>query len=297
MTGTGYRIGACEMNAPPPAPGLYLVPTPIGHLKDITLRALEVLAGADVIWCEDTRVSGTLLRHYGIGTPLRAYHDHNAARMRPRLLAQLAKGEAVALISDAGMPLISDPGFKLVRAAIEAGHDVHGLPGPSAPLVALSLSGLPGDRFLFAGFTPARQAARRRAMEAVKSCPASLIFFESARRLAAALADMATVLGPRPAAVARELTKRFEEVRRGRLDELAAHYAEAGAPKGEIVIIVGPPENGDNAEVLDDVLTELLAAGVRVRDAAGMAARRCAVPRQKAYARALALRKAGGDSP
>ncbi len=295
MTGTGYRIGAFEMSAVPLAPGLYLVPTPIGHLKDITLRALEVLASADMIWCEDTRVSSTLLQHYGITTPLKPYHDHNATRMRPRLLAQLETGEAVALISDAGMPLISDPGFKLVRAAIRAGHAVHGLPGPSAPLVALSLSGLPSDRFLFAGFTPARQAARKRAVEAVKACPASLIFFESPRRLAATLADMAAVLGPRPAAVARELTKRFEEVRRGRLDELAGHYAGSGAPKGEIVIIVGPPEDGDNAEILDDVLAELLAAGVRVRDAAGMAARRCAVPRQKAYARALALRRAEGE--
>jgi len=297
MTNAWFRIGEQSLPAPALTPGLYLVPTPIGHLKDITLRALEVLAAADVIYCEDTRVSHKLVRHYGITAPLKAYHDHNAVKMRPRLLAQLAEGRALALISDAGSPLVSDPGYKLVRAVIEAGHGLHCLPGASAVLVGLSLSGLSPDRFLFAGFLPSKQAARRTALDELKKCPASLVLFESPRRLPASLADMAAVLGPRPAAVARELTKRCEEVRRGTLAELAGHYRQEGSPKGEIVILTGPPLDGDDADDLDAVLAELLSAGVRVRDAAGMAARRCGVPRQKAYGRALSLRKAGDDGP
>ncbi|HZQ14222.1 MAG TPA: 16S rRNA (cytidine(1402)-2'-O)-methyltransferase, partial [Pseudolabrys sp.] len=198
-------------------PGLYLVATPIGHLGDITLRALETLAGCDVIACEDTRVTRKLADRYGIATPLTPYHEHNAAEARPQLLARLARGEAVALVSDAGTPLISDPGYKLVRAAHAAGVPVTALPGASAILTALVLSGLPTDRFLFAGFLDSHRERRRRELTALKTVPASLVFFESPHRIADALADMHDLLGDREAAVGRELTKRFEELRRDRL--------------------------------------------------------------------------------
>ena len=192
--------------------------TPIGNLGDVSLRALEVLGAADVIACEDTRISARLLHRYAISTPLTPYHEHNAQAAGPRLLRRLAAGEVVALVSDAGTPLVSDPGYRLVRAAIEAGVHVTSLPGPSAVTAALSIAGLPTDRFFFAGFLPSRGAARRRALGEFAAVPGSLVVFESPRRLGASLADMAAVLGPREAAVGRELTKRFEEVRRGRLD-------------------------------------------------------------------------------
>ena len=272
------------------APGLHLVATPIGNLKDITLRALEALAQADVLVCEDTRVTRKLLAAQGIERPLLAYHDHNAAEMRPRLLAELAAGAAVALCSDAGTPLISDPGYKLVRAAIEAGHPVTTLPGASAPLAALVVSGLPSDRFYFGGFLPPKSAARRRALQAVAGLEASLLFLESARRLPATLADLAAVLGPRPAAVGRELTKLFEEVRRGTLSALAAAYAEEGPPKGELVIVVGPPEAGaaESAESLDRRLRAALAEA-SLRDAVDRVAAESGLPRRQVYQRALAL--------
>ena len=210
----------------PLAPGLYLVATPIGNLADITLRALSVLARADVVYCEDTRHSLTLTAHFGITTHLSPYHEHNAVRERPKILAALAGGRRVALISDAGTPLISDPGYKLVRDAIDAGHRVESLPGPSAALTALTSSGLPTDAFFFAGFLPARSAARRTRAEELKAVPSTLVFFEAPSRVAESLADLAAVLGPRPAAIARELTKRFETITRGTLTELAAASAQ-----------------------------------------------------------------------
>src|SRR5882762_3876861 len=220
------------------APGLHLVATPIGNLGDVTLRALWVLRNVDCILCEDTRVTGRLLARFGIDTPLDAYHDHNADRVRPAVLEALRRGERLALVSDAGTPLISDPGFKLVRAALAEDLPVTAAPGPSAALTALILSGLPPDVFLFAGFLPPRSAARRRALGQWTTLDATLVFFEGPSRLAAALADMADILGKKDAAVARELTKRHEEIRRGRLSELTEHYREAGPPRGEVVIVV-----------------------------------------------------------
>jgi len=224
-----------------PAPGLYLVATPIGNLGDVTLRGLALLRGVDRIFCEDTRVTARLLARYGITTPLDLYHDHNAEQARPAILAALRRGARIALVSDAGTPLVSDPGYKLVRAAIAENLPVTMAPGPSAALAALTLSGLPPDVFLFAGFLPPRRAARRRVLERWSGLAATLVFFEAATRLAACLADMADLLGDRPAAVARELTKLYEEIRRGRLADLAAHYRDAGAPRVEVVIVVCAP--------------------------------------------------------
>lgn len=274
-----------------PAGGLYLVATPIGNLDDITLRALKVLKGADVIACEDTRVTGKLLSLLGIGgVSLSPYHEHNAERARPALLGRLREGAVVALVSDAGTPLVSDPGYRLVRACIEEDLPVTSLPGPSAALTALQLSGLPCDRFLFAGFLPTKDGARRQALAEVAAAPASLLFYESPRRLADSLAVMAEVLGPRQAAVARELTKLYEEVRRGGLAELAAHYAAEGAPKGEVVVVVGPPAAAapvGEAE-LDSALTRAL-ANASLRDAAATVAAATGLPKRQVYARAVAL--------
>lgn len=282
-----YQLEQSICEAPRLMPGLYLVSTPIGHLKDITIRGLETLAAADVILCEDTRVSRKLTARYGIKTPLSAYHEHNADRVRASVLARLAAGEALALISDAGTPLISDPGFKLVRAARAAGHQVTAVPGASAPMTALTLSGLPVGRFCFAGFLPGKRAARRNELTLMALVPATLIFFESPKRLAASLADMADVLGSRPAAIARELTKMHEEIRTETLDELAAHYAAAGAPKGEIVIVIGPPDSEPGVD-LDEALTDLLRT-MSLRDAATEAARLAGVSRKQAYGRGLEL--------
>ncbi len=272
---------------------------PIGHARDITLRALDTLATVDVIACEDTRLTGPFLRRYGVATRLVSYHEHNAERMRPALLARLGRGAAVALVSDAGMPLVSDPGYKLVRAAIDAGAAVTCLPGASAPLAALVVSGLPTDRFLMAGFLPAKPAQRRSRIAEIASVPATSIFLESAGRLAEALAALAAGLGDRPAAVARELTKRFEEVRRGTLDALARHYAAAGPPKGEIVIVVGPPSDAapglDDAAV-DAALADALRAGASLRDAVAAVAAASGRPRREVYRRGLALTAdAAGD--
>ncbi|HEY0836819.1 MAG TPA: 16S rRNA (cytidine(1402)-2'-O)-methyltransferase [Azospirillum sp.] len=268
--------------------------TPIGNAADITLRALDTLRGADVIACEDTRMTGKLMMIHGVSTPLVSYHEHNAARMRPVLIDRMRAGEAVALVSDAGTPLVSDPGYKLVRDCVAAGVGVTALPGPSAPLTALVLSGLPTDRFLFAGFLPNKQAARRGAIGELRGVPATLLFFESAQRLPDTLADLADLLGPREAAVARELTKLYEEVRRGPLPELAAHYAEAGPPKGEVVLVVGPP--GAEAEAaeadVDAALAEALGR-LSVRDAAAEVAAKTGRPRRAVYARALELAREG----
>ncbi len=280
------------------APGLYLVATPIGNLADISLRALDVLARADRIACEDTRTTRKLLAAHGIKAALTSYHDHNAARVRPRLMEQLNCGSVVALVSDAGTPLISDPGYKLVQAAIGSGVAVTAIPGASAGLAALIVSGLPSDRFFFAGFLPAKTAARRRALAELAPLTASLVIYESARRLPAALHDMAEALGPRPAAVARELTKLYEEVRRGTLPELATHFDEAGPPKGEVVVVIGPPEQGGRAGLdAADLDARLRAALARdsLRDAVMQAVKATGLPRQRVYARALELAAKNGD--
>jgi 16S rRNA (cytidine1402-2'-O)-methyltransferase len=270
---------------------LYVVATPIGNLGDISLRALATLARADLIYCEDTRHSRTLLSHFGISRPLRAYHEHNAARERPRIMAELSAGRSVALISDAGTPLISDPGYKLVRAALEAGIRVTSLPGASALLAALASCGLATDAFLFAGFLPAKQAARRSRLAELAPMPTTLVLFEAPSRLAEALADIAAVLGDRPTAVARELTKLHEEVRSGTAADLAAWAAAAG-PRGEMVIVIGPPTAA--AAASDAAIAahlEGLLASLSVRDAAKATAEAMQIPKARAYELALALRK------
>jgi 16S rRNA (cytidine1402-2'-O)-methyltransferase len=283
------RIGARE-SSPPPETGLYVVATPIGNLRDITLRALDILGGVNRVYAEDTRVARKLMDAYGLKPRLAAYHEHNAETAREEILDVLARGESVALISDAGTPLVSDPGFKLARAVIEAGHRVFPIPGASASLAALVVSGLPSDRFLFAGFLPNKQGARKAVLTELADVDATLILYESGPRLADSLADMADVLGARPAAVARELTKMFEETRRDTLDVLAAHYTQAGGPRGEIVVVVGPPlAKGEvSEEALDAFLLKALPRGVK--DAASEAARDLGVPRKRAYQRALELK-------
>jgi len=272
------------------APGLYLVATPIGNMGDVTLRALTVLRGADRIFCEDTRVTARLLARYDITAPLDLYHDHNAERARPVILAALRRGERVALVSDAATPLVSDPGYKLVRAAIAENLPVTAVPGPSAALTALVLSGLPPDVFLVAGFLPPRRAARRRALECWSALPATLVFFEGTSRLAQCLDDMAELVGNRAAAVARELTKLHEEIRRGRLADLAAHYREAGPPRGEVVIVIGPPEpTAPDHATVDNRLRAAL-ADLGMRDAAARVAAETGLSRSELYRRALAIR-------
>ncbi|MEO1100365.1 MAG: 16S rRNA (cytidine(1402)-2'-O)-methyltransferase [Pseudomonadota bacterium] len=272
-------------------PGLYVVSTPIGNLRDITLRALDTLAAADEVLAEDTRQTRRLMDAYGLKTTLSAYHDHNGAARRPGLLNRLQDGETLALVSDAGTPLVSDPGWKLASEAIDAGIKVFPVPGASAMLAGLVASGLPSDRFLFAGFLPARSGARKQAIEALKSSPATLILYESGPRLTACLSDLAAVLGAdRPACVARELTKLFEETRKDTLGDLAGHYDTTGPPKGEIVILVGPPDEtlasaADIDAALKDALARLptKAAAAEVSDALN-------VPKRTCYQRALELK-------
>jgi 16S rRNA (cytidine1402-2'-O)-methyltransferase len=273
-----------------PAPGLHLVATPIGNLGDISLRSLSVLCGADRIYCEDSRVTARLLARYRIRTPLQTYHDHNAEAIRPAILAALHRGERVALVSDAGTPLVCDPGYKLVRAAIAENLPVTAAPGPSAAVTALILSGLPPDAFLFGGFLPRPQAARRQALARWAALEATLIFYEAPSRLVASLADLSEILGPRDAAVARELTKLHEEVRRGCLADLADHYRQLGSPRGEIVIVVGPPEPTlpDRDEV--DLRLRAALAELGVRDAAAKLAGETGLPRKELYRRAQAIR-------
>ena len=285
-----FAVGGAPVPASPLTPGLYIVATPIGNLGDVTLRALAILAGADGILAEDTRVSRTLLARYGIETPLSPYHEHNAAVARPRALRRIAEGQALALISDAGTPLVSDPGYKLVAEAVAEGFAVTAAPGPSAVLAALCVAALPTDRFCFEGFLPPKQSARRERINALAAVPGTLVFYEAPGRLAQTLADLALELGPRPAAVARELTKLHEEVRRGALDALATEYAGQEAPRGEIVIVVGAAEARAPiaADVLDREIAEQLAK-LSVRDAAAAVAARHGLPRRQVYARALAL--------
>ncbi len=271
-------------------PGLYVVATPIGNAADITLRALSVLGAVDAIACEDTRVTARLLSIHGLSRPLTPYHEHNARTARPALLARLKAGERIALVSDAGTPLISDPGYRLVRACLDQGIAVTPVPGASAVLAALSVAGLPTDRFLFAGFPPQRATARRRFLEPLAGIQATLVFLESPKRLAQSLADMAAVLGPREACVGRELTKMFEELIRGRLDELAGAVRERPGLKGEVTLVVAPPSAAEpmsDAE-LDRRIQEALSAS-SVRTAAAKVAADTGLSRRRVYARALEL--------
>lgn len=277
------------------AAGLHVVATPIGNLRDITIRALEALAAADVIACEDTRVTRKLLDHYGITTPLTPYHEHNAAAARPKLLARLAAGEAIALVSDAGTPLISDPGFKLVRAACEAGYPVGATPGASAVLAALAVAGLPTDRFFFEGFLPPKDGARRTRIAELLRIPATLILYESGPRVGRTLHALAEALGPRQAAVCRELTKLHEEVRRGELAALAQIYddgaKEAAEIRGEFTIVIAPPAadaGQPDADEVDALLRRAL-QHASVKDAVSGVAAATGRPRREIYQRALAL--------
>ncbi len=268
-----------------------MVATPIGHLGDITLRALATIAAADLVLCEDTRVTRKLFNRYNLATPLLAYHDHNAAEVRPRILQRLADGAAIALVSDAGTPLISDPGYKLVAAAIEAGHRVYPVPGASALLAALVAAGLPTDRFYFEGFLPSKAGQRSNRIAELAEMPATLVLYETGPRLAESLADLANGLGARSAAMCRELTKAFEEVRRGTLDELAAHYAKAATPKGEIVLVIAPPDDSArtvSSEELDTRLKRALARG-SLKDAVAEVSFETGWKRREVYARALVL--------
>lgn len=288
--GRPFRIGDHQFTARPLAPGLYLVATPIGNLGDMTIRGLETLASADIIACEDTRVSRVLLNRYGITARPYAYHEHNADRIGPKLIEALEVGKSVALISDAGTPLISDPGYRLGQTAIDAGVRVIPIPGTSAPMAALVASGLPSDAFLFAGFLPSKDKARRDRLAEFASIQATLMFFESPNRLAAALKSASNVLGAdRPAAVCRELTKAYEEVRRGTLSELADQYRNAQV-RGEIVLVIGPgsapePTGAEVERILSRLIAELPSG-----KAATEAARLTGLPRRELYSRLLAMK-------
>lgn len=281
----GHVLPAARLEA-----GLYLVATPIGNLGDITLRALETLAGADVIACEDTRISRRLTERYAISAELTPYHEHNAASARPRLLQRIADGEAVALISDAGTPLISDPGYKLVREACAAGFAVTTLPGPSSVLAALTVAGLPTDRFYFAGFLPAKQMARRTRLTELSRIDATLVMFESGSRVQETVADLAAIMGSREAAICRELTKLHEEVSRQTLAELASR-ADSLETRGEFVLVIGPPDADAgimSADSLDTVLRNALSQS-SLKDAVAQAVELSGRPRREVYARALEL--------
>ncbi len=286
-----YTIKGVVFEAESLAPGLHVTATPIGHLADISLRAVNALAAADAILCEDTRVTAKLLHRYGISTRLLPYHDHNAAKLRPRILEELKAGKALVLVSDAGTPLVSDPGYKLACAVIAEGLPLHVLPGASAPLAALTLSGLPSDRFMFAGFLPEKPGERRKMLLSLKAVPATLIFFESPRRVVSALADIAEMLGPRDVAVTRELTKLYEEAVRGPASDVAARLAERDTIKGEITVVVSPPGEEappDPAEI-DRALLDA-AATMPTAKAAAEIAHRFGLAKRDLYARLLALK-------
>jgi 16S rRNA (cytidine1402-2'-O)-methyltransferase len=289
-----FMLAGQEIVAPAQPSGLYLVATPIGNLGDISLRALEVLAAADAIACEDTRVTRKLTEHYGIATPLTPYHDHNAEEARPKILARLGAGDVVALVSDAGTPLISDPGFKLAREAAAAGLVVTTIPGASSVLAALSLAGLPTDRFFFEGFLPPKQTARQKRIAALSRIPSTLVLFESGPRLPDSLADLAAGLGPRPAAVCRELTKLHEEVRRSDLASLARDYVGGAETRGEIVIVIGPPQEDEQPDDLDALLRGALTR-VSVKDAVGEVALATGRSKREVYQRALELTEDDAD--
>jgi 16S rRNA (cytidine1402-2'-O)-methyltransferase len=297
---TTFTAFGLASEAEPLAPGLHIVATPIGNLRDVTIRALATLAAADAVLAEDTRVTRTLLAHYGITTPLLAYHEHSNEAVRERMVARLRAGEALALVSDAGTPLVSDPGYKLVQAAIEAGIGITPVPGPSAVTTALVAAGLPTDRFFFEGFLPHKAGARRHRLEALAQVPGTLVLFESPHRLPEMLADAAATLGAdRAAAVTRELTKLYETIRRDSLGNLAARFAEEGPPKGEIVVVIGPapataPGPDDDA-ALDAAIRAALARH-SIKDAASLVADETALPRRQVYTRALALAREADET-
>lgn len=274
------------------SPGLYVVGTPIGNLEDITLRAQRVLAAVDLVVCEDTRVTGRLLRHLGIDRPLLSYHEHNAPRVRPAVLARLRRGERIALVCDAGTPTVADPGYRLVREAVASGIAVHAVPGPSAVIAALSVSGLPSDRFCFAGFLPPRGKSRRARIEELARLPATLVLFEAPHRIRAALRDLAGIMGDRDACIARELTKMFEEVAHGRLAELAESWSARERIRGEIVVVVAPPAGPQPAPAaeLEALLRNALARS-SLREAVAEVAARTGHPRREVYRLALRLRQ------
>jgi 16S rRNA (cytidine1402-2'-O)-methyltransferase len=280
-------------------PALVLVSTPIGNLKDFSARARETLESVDAVLCEDTRTSGVLLNAYGIKTKLVSLHDHNEEARIPGLIAAMQGGARYALISDAGTPLVSDPGYRLTRAAIEAGILVGGIPGPNAALLALTLSGLPPHPFLFLGFLPVKSGPRAAALRRIANAEAAglaaaLIFYEAPHRTAETLAEAAEIFGDRPAAVCRELTKHFEEIRRGGLGELAAHYAGA-APRGEVTLVIGPATaEPTSAQTLDDALRAAL-AGLSLKDAVNAVTAATGLPRRQVYARALLHLRASAD--
>jgi 16S rRNA (cytidine1402-2'-O)-methyltransferase len=287
-----YSLTGAAIDAPALPAALYLVATPIGNLRDVTIRALEVLAAADVIACEDTRVSRRLLDHYGIATPLTPYHEHNAEQARPKLLVRLAAGEAVALVSDAGTPLISDPGYKLAREASAAGYVVTAIPGASAVLAALNVAALPTDRFFFEGFLPAKDVARGRRIGELARIPATLVLFETGPRIAETLADLAKQFGARSAAICRELTKLHEEVRRGDLAALAKEATDAET-RGEFVIVIEPPDiDAEQPVDIDDLLRRAMTR-VSVKDAVGEVAAATGRSKREVYQRALELTKDG----
>lgn len=287
-----FSIGSHVLTAPKPVPGLYLVATPIGHLGDITLRALETLAGVDVIACEDTRITRRLTERYAIAAELKPYHEHNAALARPKILERLGQGASIALVSDAGTPLISDPGFKLVREVCAAGHPVIAVPGPSSVLTALSVAALPTDRFFFEGFLPAREHARRTRLAELARIDATLVMFESGNRVQDTLADLADIMGGRDAAICRELTKLHEEVKRAPISELA-EAAGSLETRGEFVLVIGPPP-ADAQVMAEGELDDLLRTSLQrdsVKDAVAHAVELSGRPRRAVYARALELAK------
>jgi 16S rRNA (cytidine1402-2'-O)-methyltransferase len=287
-----FALGGHVLTASKAVPGLHLVATPIGNLGDITLRALETLAGVDIIACEDTRISRRLTERYAISAVLKPYHEHNAALARPRILEKLAQGASIALVSDAGTPLISDPGFKLVREACAAGHQVIALPGPSSVLAALSVAALPTDRFFFEGFLPSRAMARRARLTELAPIDATLVMFESGNRVQDTLADLAGIMGARDAAVCREMTKLHEEIRRAPLSELAQAAATLET-RGEFVLVIGPPAADAHimgAAELDELLRRELER-LSVKDAVAHAVELSGRPRREIYARALQLAK------
>ncbi len=291
-----FTVSGHVLTAPKAAPGLHLVATPIGNLGDITLRALEVLAGADVVACEDTRISRRLMERYGISADLKQYHEHNAEAARPKILAKLAEGGSIALVSDAGTPLISDPGFKLVREVTAAGFDVFALPGPSSVLTALAVSALPTDRFFFEGFLPSKQVARRSRIEELSRVDATIVMFESGNRVQEMLGDLADIMGQRDVAICRELTKLHEEISRGPVAELAK-TADELETRGEFVVVVGPPA-ADAEAMTDDDLDALLRASLQrdsVKDAVAHAVELSGRQRRAVYARALELARETGD--
>jgi len=274
---------------------LYIVGTPIGNLEDITFRAVRVLREADLIACEDTRQTRKLLEHYGVAKPVVSYHEHNEAARAAGLVEKLLQGLNVAVVSDAGTPLVADPGYRVVKAAIEAGIRVEPVPGPSAILAALAASGLPTDAFRFGGFLPAKRAQRRRALEALKAERATAVFFEAPHRLLDALEDIADVLGPGPVVIAREITKLHEEFLRGSAGELRELLAGRGAVKGEITLLIGAPQSRREEEgALEDAVGECLRAGMGRMEAMKTVARRRGISKRQVYE---ALEKARRDSP